>query len=79
MLSSLIGSLELSEEEAVHLLNRMPSDLAFYHGNTHVGIIGGIDKARNLTVIHCSSGRNSVVITGTSGFASVGYPYYYNE
>lgn len=56
-----------------------PGDLAFYPGDTHVGIIGGRDEAGNLTVIHCSSSRNNVVITGSYGFASVGRPFYYAE
>lgn len=48
-----------------------PGDLVFYPDNSHVGIICGWDENGNLLVIHCASGANNVVITGTSGFVSV--------
>ena len=56
-----------------------PGDLIFYPDDSHAGIVGGWDDAGNLMVIHCASGMNNVVITGSSGFATVGRPYYYGE
>ena len=48
-----------------------PGDLVFYPDNSHVGIVCGRDEDGSLLVIHCASGANNVVITGTSGFVSV--------
>lgn len=56
-----------------------PGDLVFYPDNSHVGIIGGRDANGELLVIHCASGYNNVVVTGASGFASIGRPVYYTE
>lgn len=56
-----------------------PGDLVFYPNDTHVGIVCGRDEGGNLLVIHCASGANNVVITGTSGFTSIGRPNFYNE
>ena len=56
-----------------------PGDLVFYPDNSHVGIICGRNENGNLLVIHCASGANNVVITGTKGFASVARPDYYGE
>ena len=56
-----------------------PGDLVFYPDNSHVGIIGGKDANGELLVIHCASGYNNVVITGASGFTSIGRPMYYTE
>ena len=56
-----------------------PGDLIFYPDDSHAGIVGGWDNAGNMMVIHCASGMNNVVITGSSGFATVGRPYYYGE
>lgn len=56
-----------------------PGDLIFYPDDSHAGIVGGWDDAGNMMVIHCASGMNNVVITGASGFATVGRPYYYGE
>ena len=56
-----------------------PGDLVFYPDNSHVGIVCGRDETGKLLVIHCASGANNVVITGTSGFASVARPDYYGE
>jgi cell wall-associated NlpC family hydrolase len=56
-----------------------PGDLVFYPDNSHVGIICGRDEDGSLLVIHCASGANNVVITGTKGFASVARPDYYGE
>lgn len=54
-----------------------PGDLVFYPGDSHVGIVGGRDENGNLLIIHCASGLNNVVITGQSGFASIGRPMYF--
>lgn len=56
-----------------------PGDLIFYPDDSHAGIVGGWDDAGNMMVIHCASGMNNVVITGNSGFSTVGRPYYYGE
>ena len=56
-----------------------PGDLVFYPDNSHVGIVGGWDANRELLIIHCASGANNVVVTGKSGFASIGSPKYYSE
>ena len=54
-----------------------PGDLVFYPEDTHVGIVGGWDADGNILIIHCASGANNVVITGASGFTSIGRPQYY--
>lgn len=54
-----------------------PGDLVFYPNDSHVGIVGGRDENGNLLIIHCASGLNNVVITGQSGFASIGRPMYF--
>ena len=56
-----------------------PGDLAFYPGDSHVGVVGGQSETGHWLIIHCASGRNNVVITDSSGFMTVGRPYYYNE
>ena len=56
-----------------------PGDLVFYPDNSHVGIVGGRDANGELIIIHCASGANNVVVTGKSGFASIGRPKYYSE
>ena len=56
-----------------------PGDLVFYPDNSHVGIICGRDENGKLLVIHCASGANNVVITGTKGFASVARPDYFSD
>ena len=56
-----------------------PGDLVFYLDNSHVGIICGRDEDGSLLVIHCASGANNVVITGTSGFVSVARPEYFSN
>ena len=56
-----------------------PGDLVFYPDNSHVGIVGGWDANGELLIIHCASGANNVVVTGKSGFASIGSPKYYSE
>ena len=52
-------------------------DLAFYADLSHVGIIAGKDADGNILVIHCSSGRNNVVITTNSGFGFAARPRCY--
>lgn len=64
---------DISWEEA------RPGDLVFYPDNSHVGIVGGRDANGELLIIHCASGANNVVVTGKSGFASIGRPKYYSE
>ena len=54
-----------------------PGDLVFYPDNSHVGIVGGSDANGELLIIHCASGYNNVVITGASGFTSIGRPVCY--
>ena len=56
-----------------------PGDWVFYPDNSHVGIICGRDEDGSLLVIHCASGANNVVITGTSGFISVARPDYFSD
>lgn len=55
-----------------------PGDLVFYPEDTHVGIVGGWDDNGNILIIHCASGQNNVVITGKSGFTTIGRPRYYS-
>ena len=57
----------------------VPGDLAFYPGDSHVGIVCGFDAGGNVQIIHCASGANNVVVTGKSGFTTVGRPNYYSE
>ena len=57
----------------------LPGDLVFYPDDSHVGIVGGRDANGDLLIIHCASGHNNVVITGASGFTSIGRPMYYAE
>ena len=57
----------------------LPGDLVFYPGDEHVGIVGGRDGAGDLLIVHCASSANNVVITGKSGFTSIGRPVYYRE
>lgn len=52
----------------------LPGDLVFYSDDSHVGIVGGRDANGDLLIIHCASGHNNVVITGVSGFTTVGRP-----
>ena len=51
-----------------------PDDLVFYPGDEHVGIVGGWNEDGDLIIIHCASGYNNVVITGTDGFAVAARP-----
>lgn len=56
-----------------------PGDLAFYPGDEHIGIVCGRDESGDPLIIHCASSANNVVITGISGFTSVGRPVYYGD
>ena len=56
-----------------------PGDLVFYPDNSHVGIVGGRDANGELLIIHCASGANNVVVTGKSGFTSIGRPEYFAD
>ena len=56
-----------------------PGDLVFYPSDSHVGIVGGRDTTGELLIIHCASGSNNVVVTGVSGFTSIGRPEYFEE
>ena len=56
-----------------------PGDLVFYPGNSHVGIVCGFDSSGNIMVIHCASSENNVVVTGKSGFTSIGRPEYFAD
>ena len=57
----------------------LPGDLAFYPGDSHVGIICGYDETDNMQIIHCAYSANNVVVTGKSGFVTVGRPKFYNS
>ena len=57
--------------------NAQAGDLAFYADLSHVGIVAGKDADGNILVIHCSSGRNNVVITTNSGFGFAARPRCY--
>ena len=57
----------------------LPGDLAFYPGDSHVGIVGGWDEDGNILIIHCASSYNNVVITSKSGFTFASRPYYYGD
>ena len=56
-----------------------PGALVFYPGDSHVGIVCGFDGNGNVLIIHCASGYNNVVVTGKSGFTSIGRPTYYAD
>ena len=51
----------------------------FYPSDSRVGIVGGRDANGNLLIIYCASGHNDVVVTGVSGFKSIGRPKYLGE
>ena len=61
-----------------------PGDLLFFEmpgfsNNNHVGIVLGWDDASRLQVVHCSSTRNDVVVSGANGFLHARRPYIYAE
>ena len=68
-------------EDAVNVseADAQPGDLVFYPNDTHVGIVGGFDSGGNIMVIHCASSENNVVVTGKSGFTSIGRPEYFAD
>lgn len=60
-----------------------PGDLVFYRspngtGTNHVGILVG-KKNGSWKVVHCSSSRNCVVLTGLENFKYVRRPYVYKD
>ena len=58
----------------------IPGDLVFYPGDSHIGIVCGWDASGNILIVHCASGSlNGVVITGKSGFTTIGRPVYFDE
>lgn len=64
---------------AISWSDAQPGDLVFYPGDSHVGIVCGFDNSGNILIIHCASGYNNVVVTGKSGFTSIGRPTYYAD
>ena len=56
-----------------------PGDLVFYPEDSHVGIVCGFDGSGNVLIIHCTSSENNVVVTGKSGFTSIGRPEYFAD
>ena len=56
-----------------------PGDLVFYPEDSHVGIVCGFDGSCNVIIIHCASSENNVVVTGKSGFTSIGRPEYFAD
>lgn len=66
--------------DAISWSNAQPGDLAFYPGCEHVGIVVKND-AGTLTIIHCASGYNNVVMTQhteSNGFTFIGRPLIYD-
>ncbi|RHT76404.1 CHAP domain-containing protein [Butyricicoccus sp. AM28-25] len=59
--------------------NAKPGDLVFYPGDSHVGIVCGIDSSGNILIIHCASSSDNVVETGKIGFTMIGRPKYFTE
>ncbi|MEG1884227.1 MAG: NlpC/P60 family protein [Clostridia bacterium] len=55
----------------------LPGDLAFYPGDSNVGVFVGTDEAGNPLIIHCASSQNNVILTGLQGFTSIGSPECY--
>lgn len=64
---------------AISWSDAQPGDLVFYPGDSHVGIVCGFDSSGNIMVIHCASSENNVVVTGKSGFTSIGRPEYFAD
>lgn len=56
-----------------------PGDLVFYPDDSHVGIVCGFDRRGNVQIIHCAAGYNNVVVTGKSGFTTIGRPDYLGD
>ena len=68
---------QISKCSRISWSSAQAGDLAFYGDLSHVGIVAGKDAAGNILVIHCSSGRNNVVITTNSGFGFAARPRCY--
>ena len=67
--------------DAIAWNSAQPGDLVFYPDCEHVGIVVKND-AGTLTIIHCASGYNNVVMTQHTqgnGFTFAGRPQIYNE
>lgn len=64
---------EISWEDA------QPGGLAFFPGDSHVGIVCGFDENGEALVIHCSCSAGRVGVTGRSGFTAAGTPRFYSE
>lgn len=69
--------------KAVSWSEAKPGDLVFYRspngtGTNHVGILVG-KKNGSWKVVHCSSSRNCVVLTGLENFKYVRRPYVYKD
>lgn len=64
---------------AISWNDAIPGDLVFYPDDSHVGIVGGRDENGDLIIIHCAFSANNVVITGKSGFISIGRPVWFVE
>jgi len=74
---------QFSNSYAISWEEAQPGDLLFYKapnagGINHVGIVVSNDED-GLKVVHCSSGKNGVVVTGKAGFQYVRRPYIYSE
>ena len=69
----------VSRESWINVEIEVEQSMQSYPDNSHVGIICGRDEDGSLLVIHCASGANNVVITGTSGFISVARPDYFSD
>lgn len=70
--------------KAIAWEDAQPGDLVFYKnpvesGINHVGIVVSVDENGPKTVVHCSSSKNSVVVTNASGFQYARTPYVYGE
>ncbi len=66
--------------DAISWDSAQPGDLAFYPDCEHVGIVV-INVAGTLTIIHCASGSNNIVMTQHTegiGFTFVGRPQIYS-
>ncbi|NLT13814.1 MAG: C40 family peptidase [Clostridiales bacterium] len=67
--------------DAIDWSSAQPGDLVFYADCEHVGIVVQ-NNAGTLTIIHCASGYNNVVMTQHTqgdGFAFVGRPQIYDD
>lgn len=95
VIDGLLGDLSTSQGNAAELLRRLPADLSperravvetacklvgkvnyFWGGKSRVV---GWDESGNIQIIHCTSSYNNVVITGKTGFSTIGRPQYYSS